>query len=93
MIHPMLTLDQIGRCGAARIPVPPREAVRHACPTGDDLFDIEELARWRFSTPAKQAAGEKPVYLICYKKRQDGGSMPANGDEEAAVIAKIKAML
>jgi hypothetical protein len=69
--------------------LPPRQATRRVCPaSGDDLFEIEGVARWRFTTPVKQARGDRPVYLHCYRALGDY----ADGTDREAVVAKIEAL-
>lgn len=93
MPHRLLSSDHVSRCGAARLPLPPKDSEWRVCPaSGDDLFEILCLARWRFCTPMKISQGEKPVYLMCYAPQEDGSSLHLEGAARQAVISRLEAM-
>ena len=88
-LHPRLTPEELSRCQAARLPPPPKDALRHTCPTGDAIYDLDGVARWRFTTPMKQAAGERPLYLICYETDDDGRRRLASERVRHATIERL----
>jgi len=75
--HPSLSLAQVGMCGAARIPPPPRQAVRDMDRVGVVTYELESpRAVWKFRPATDMAKGEPGVTLTCFQP-----------DREAAIAA------
>lgn len=92
-VHPALSLAQLGICRACRLPPPlPGAAMSWCNASGDILFDlhIPIEAQWRFTVPRKQAAGEPGVYLHCYRAGEEGRLWPVQGEERAAMVARLE---